>query len=447
MRLKNIIVVAAVAAVIPVAVSATRAAREAAPATAPAPDVATSRTRAARATPAGDTLSYDGLLVSIDRRIQGYQTRSASRSDDWLIRTHLASALLDRARLTGRIEDYERVQKVLDETLAIPSGAAGAAEIAARLHFAVHRLDAAEAFVDQMEATQGLKATTRTTVTLLRAQIAMQRGDHPAAFEGFSDVAARVPAMGLPELALYLAKTGEPLEAENLLIEALERAEAKDDPQRRAWLRLQMAQIAMDRGAYRVALERLALAEEELPGWWQIQEKVGEAYTGVGDKELAITAFEGALKKNELPQLMDALAGAYQHAGRSAEAKPLIERAAVLWKDHLRRMPEVAMGHGLHHFLQFGPAETALELARANHAARPGGEAPVLLARALLNVNRAEEALTVLQPAMKTRYVGASVHDAASRVHAALGQTAEADAERERCFAINPFFQDQLHSH
>ena len=71
----------------------------------------------------------------------------------------------------------------------------------------------------------------------------------------------------------------------------------------------------------------------------------------------------------------------------------------------------------------------------------------MVLARALLKMNQAEEALAVLGETMKTRYVSASLHDAASKAHAALGHTAEADAERERCFAINPFFQDQLHSH
>ena len=68
-------------------------------------------------------VTYASLLDDLDARIAGLQARADQRPGDWLTRMHLGSALLDRAGLTNRIEDFERVQTVLDEAFAIaPDG-------------------------------------------------------------------------------------------------------------------------------------------------------------------------------------------------------------------------------------------------------------------------------------------------------------------------------------
>jgi tetratricopeptide (TPR) repeat protein len=449
MRLpQTLAAVVVLAIVVPAAVVATRAARDRASAEgAPgASSTTTPSARPARPPPESKKQTYADLLAEYDRSIKTLRRRCDQFPKEWLSFSKLASAQLQRASLTAQIDDLEAVQKTLEQALALQPGLAGPLDVAARYNFSIHRLEAAEAFLDRQEKRKIPQKGEATAIALLRAQIALQRGDYQAAFDGLGNVAAGDPEAAAAELALYHAWTGEPDQAESLLQEALE-ATPPREPRRRAWLRLQLAQLTMDRGKYRDALQRLEQADAELPGWWQVHEKMGEAYGALGEKDRAITAFKYALELNELPQLMDALAGAYEHAGRKDEAKPLIEKAAALWKDHMKRLPEAAMGHGLYHELQFGTPERSLELARANVALRPGGEAQILLARALLKAGQAEEALAVAQRTLKTRFRSAALHDVAAKAHAALGHTTEADAERERCFALNPFYQDTLHSH
>jgi len=91
--------------------------------------------------------------------------------------------------------------------------------------------------------------------------------------------------------------------------------------------------------------------------------------------------------------------------------------------------------------------DPALELALANHALRPGGEAHVLLARAHLKAGQPAEALAVAERALATPYRTAGLHDVAAKAHAALGHKAESEAQISLCYAINPYFMGDDHSH
>ncbi|MBC8071817.1 MAG: hypothetical protein IAG13_26055, partial [Deltaproteobacteria bacterium] len=335
---------------------------------------------------------YTELLAETDQRIDALQSRVNDRPDDWLIRLHLGSVILERAGLTNDPDDFARVQALLDESFAIARTGSGPLLLAARFNFAIHRLQIAEHYLDLMDRRAMQKSEEQAVARVLRAQIAVQRGEYASAFEGLSEVAAALPAAATTELALYHAKTGNPAEAEALLEAALASTSA-DDPRRRAWLRLQLGLVAMNRGDHLQALERLRAADDELPGWWLVQEHIAEAYSRLDHHREAIAIYDELVRTGGLPQHMDALARAYQHAGEPELAEPLIARAAAAWEQQLASFPESAMGHGLEHHLQFGTPERALELALANFAVRPGGDARVALARAYLGAGRPIEAL------------------------------------------------------
>ncbi|MBK9757642.1 MAG: hypothetical protein IPO88_29875 [Nannocystis sp.] len=401
---------------------------------------------AARSGVAASGASYSALLAELDERIDGLQRRANKRPDDWLIRGSLGSALHERAGLTNQLADFDRVQAVLDEAFAIAPTGSGPLLVAARFNYSVHRLAGAEKYLDLMDRRAVPRGDEQLLARVLRAEIAVQRGQYEVAFKALGEVAAVAPVAAKAELALYHAKTGHSVEAQALLAETLASTDT-NDPRRRAWIRLQLGIIAMERGELVVAMEQLRGADAELAGWWLVHEHIAEIHTRRANLDKAITIFEELVRTADLPQHMDALAGLYQRTGRAQEAEALITRAGARWEQQLARWPESAMGHSLQHHLQFGTPERALELALANEAARPGGEAQVLLALAYLRSDRAADALAVAERALATPYRTARLHDVAAKAHAALGHTAAAEEQVALCLAINPGYSSEDHSH
>jgi Tfp pilus assembly protein PilF len=396
--------------------------------------------------PAAAKPGYPALLADLDRRIDGLQRRADGRPGDWLTRQHLASALLERAGLTQRLDDFDRVQAVLDEAFTgIPEGT-GPVLVAARFNLAVHRLAAAEKYLDMIDRRRIPLRDDQVATRLLRAQIALQRGDYDIAGDLFLQVAAAAPTFAAAESAIYHANTGDPEKARRLLTEALASTPA-DDPQRRAWIELQLGLLALRRGELPTALAHLQAADAELPGWWLVQEHLAELHVRRSQHDQAVALYEKIVRTADLPQHMDALAALHRHLGEPAKADELVARAAARWEQHLARYPEAATGHALQHYLRFGPPERALELALADHAARPSGEAKVALARAYLKNGKPAEALAVAGQALASPYRSAALHDVAAKAHLALGDTAAAEAEVSRCYAIDPYYAGDDHTH
>jgi tetratricopeptide (TPR) repeat protein len=395
--------------------------------------------------PSAETKSgYAVMLDDVDARIDSLQARAAERPDDWLLRMHLGTAMLDRAGLTHDVADYDRLQHVLDEAFTIAPHGSGPLLLAARFNFSIHRLAVAEDYLDRMDRRALQKGDEVVAASILRAQIAFQRGEHEKARAGLEEVAEVVPAAASAELALYHAKTGAPERADALLADALAQTSPRD-ARRRAWILLQRGLVAMDRGAYLHALEHMQDADAELSGWWLVQEHVAEVHGRLGHHGKALAILEELVRAHEMPQHMDALALARRHAGQ--DIGDLVERAGGRWADWFARWPEAAMGHGLEHELQFGEPVRAVELAEANHAARPGGDAKVALARAYLVAKRPADALAQARIALATPYRTVALHRVAADAHAALGETAAAAEELARCVAINPSCEAQQHSH
>jgi len=391
-------------------------------------------------------VSYASLLAEIDARIDGLQTRANDRPKDWLIRMHLAGTLLERASLSNRVADHDRIQAVLDEAFATAAAGSGPVVVAARFNFSIHRLAEAEKYLDMIDRRAVPRADDQGIARVLRADIAVQRGQYEAALAGLTEAAAVVPAMANVSLALYHAKTGKPDEAAALLAAAYA-STSPNDPQRRAWMKLQLGILAMDRGELQPAMQHLHDAEAELASWWLVREHIAEVHDRRDEHAEAIAIYEELVRTSDLPQHMDALAGLYRHTGEPEKAEELITRAAARWEQHLERFPESAMGHALQHHLQFGTPERALELALANVALRPGGDAQVTLARAYLKAEKPAEALAAVERVLATPYRTARLHDVAAQAHTALGNTAAAEEQLTLRLAVNPRFTSADHSH
>jgi tetratricopeptide (TPR) repeat protein len=215
--------------------------------------------------------TYATVLEELDVRIRALEKRAETRTDDWLVRAHLASLLLERAGLTHAPADEARVQRVLHEAFAIAPAGSGPLLVAARFEAYSHRFARAEELLDELDARPLSKSHDRVAAQLLRAEVALERGRHADALAALRDVGEA----GRTVLALYHAKTGGRIEAEAILHQALHDADPGDKKQL-AWIGLQLGKLAMDAGRLDEALARFRAADAALPGWWMIEARIAE---------------------------------------------------------------------------------------------------------------------------------------------------------------------------
>lgn len=378
--------------------------------------------------------TYAQEKAALDEAIAKGESLVASRPDDGLLPLEVAGLLLERARLTGDYGDFGRAAAVL--AAKAPSAGAAAAHclLSARLDYTLHRLAA---------AGKRLAACPPQADALEAASLAADIDFHSGRYrEAEATYRRLVNGPGLPghyvRLALHRAKTGAPGEAAALL-EAAERRYHGTSATMRAWLKLQRAIVAMDRGRLDEALAILRLAQDAMPGWWLVDEHVAEVLALQGEDGKALAIYRDVVARTGMPEYRDALADLEEKAGRREVAATLRREARAAYEARLTAFPEAAAGHALDHFLgDAAAANRALELALANHRTRPAGEAAIALARAYLGVGQPARAEALLRQEHARGWDTAESHWVLAEALAKRGNDRAAQASREAALARNP---------
>ncbi len=102
----------------------------------------------------------------------------------------------------------------------------------------------------------------------------------------------------------------------------------------------------------------------------------------------------------------------------------------------MKRYPHAMTGHALDYYLEKGDVAKALELARKNHQVRPGGEAKVKLACALVLNAEFAEARSVIEAALASPFDPAQLHATASVIYGKSGDAAKAKKHADRANAL-----------
>jgi len=385
------------------------------------------------AAPAPTRPSYAAELRKLDAAIAEGPSLIAKRPDDALVRLEVAALHLERARLTGAYEDYGRAEALL---AALPDAARtlpAACMARAKLHYTLHRLSRAMAALAQCPSLPDDQSAG------LRADIAMQSGRYAEAEAAYR---ALVNGIGLSpqyvQLAHLRGRTGAPGEAAALL-EAAERRYHGGSPTMKAWLKLQRGLLALDRGRLDEALAMYRLASDELTGWWLVDEHIAEVLALEGRTEDARRIYKDVVERTGAPEFLDALADLEAQAGRDAEARALAARARPIYEQRLAGFPEAAAGHALGHFMRdAADAKLALALAQRNHAARPGGEAVVELAKAWLLAGQPRKAVPLLQAELARGWDTAEAWWVLGEALERAGQRERSPAARAKALQRNP---------
>ena len=376
------------------------------------------------------------------------QLAAAERADErypsqWMRVERVAGLYIARARLTGDHDDYLRAEELLERAFEIAPEGSGPLLTRAHLAFTLHRMSDVEPDLAQAERALIVRPTTRADIAGLRGDVALHTGRIEAAERLHREADELDPHAGSAFRVAYdLWQTGRFAEAERWL--TLAEARVQGGGKDAAWMALQRGLVHLDRGQLDEALGHYRRADRLFAGWWLVEEHIAEIHALRGEHEEAERRYRELIRRTGSPEFMDALAGVLEARGEDAEARTWIARATEVYERQLETLPEASYGHALDHFLEHGEPARALELARANHALRPSGEATVGLARALMRSGEAEAAREPLEALLATPYRTAALHATASRLYDATGDATRAAEQAELARAIDPGAVDDL---
>lgn len=391
----------------------------------------------------GGPRSFARAITEANATVEGAALDVRTGPGDWLVEERLANALIARARLTGSFADYAAAQAALDRAFAAAPKGAGPHPTQLALDFAMHRLDRAEETLDAIDKYAVPDDALRTEATLTRGDLAFYHGDYAGALKSYRSAGASESDPGtLLRMANHLARTGQPDQA-IALIDRCEATARLPNAHYLADLALRRGTIELQRGRLDAAGRQFDRAAELFPGWWLASAHRAQMLALSGEYPRAIAAFLAIVQRTPSPEAMDALAALYRASGDRDRSTFWADQARMIWNERLRLFPEASYGHAVEHLLAFGDPATALDLARRDHANRPYGLTATALAWALIANNEPRRALAVIGPVLRSQWVSAESHLAASQAHLLLGEVDQGDAEHRAAIEINPHAADR----
>ena len=225
---------------------------------------------------------YEASVQRLDDVIGSLTARASRNASDWFTLGQLAAEYLERARLTGSLDDYRLAERAIDTAFERAPHGAGPFLLRARLNFAMHRFERIEPDLQAAESRVLVDDHLRAAIEGLHADVALLEGRLEEAGAGFERALALHDDMtGRARLARFLWITGDVARAEHVYREALGRYHGQS-PQPVAWTHLQLGLMDLESGRLDAAMEHYRDADAALPGWWLIEEHMAEAMASQG---------------------------------------------------------------------------------------------------------------------------------------------------------------------
>lgn len=386
----------------------------------------------------GQPVTAVGARADLDRSIANARSRLGAPGASWGDYAALADFFASRARLTGAYTDFAAAGRLLDRAFAIAPAGAGPHMARAQLNIALHRLPAAEPDIAAINRYAAPDDALLSEALQFTGDIAFYSGRYTEAREAYETAQRRVPSLsGDLRLSAWHARLGDPQIARAFLEQADSRI---GGPQQllRAYIEMRRAQLDVDAGRWIEAERRLHRADDIFPGYQPVELRLAAMRALNGAPDDAVAIYRRVADRDRAPEAFDGLASLYRARGDVPEARRWAGDARALWEARLAVLPEAALGHAAAHWLAFEDSGQGLALARRNYAARPYGDAAIVLAQALVANQEPGEALAVLQPHLAAGWRAASAHAVAAEAQALMGEARKAEAARRAALAINP---------
>jgi tetratricopeptide (TPR) repeat protein len=344
-----------------------------------------------------------------------------------------------RSRYATDYTDLAEANRILAAARAAAPGNTGPLLSQAVLGMMSHRLGATEQALGIID-TWAVQPDPGDMAEIdgLRGDLAFYRGDMAGAGALYAKAGAEAGGAAVAYRRANLAKARGEYDAaiQHLLRSAT--GSPRETPFQHAGTALQIGSVEQARGNYAAARKWFAVADEQFPGYWLFEAHRAQAKAIAGDLSGGIALMRRVAEAHPAAEVMDALAMLLRTSGEATESRAWAARAGAEWDRRLALAPEAAYGHALEHELVFGTPDRAIDLARKNLAARPYGEARVMLATALVMGGRYDPALAELDRAEASGWRSAPLYALKTQIFELTGRKADADKAREAALALNP---------
>lgn len=340
-------------------------------------------------TAAGDL--HDRLGNDID-----FYRKKGEETNSWIQLERVANAHMNRARLTGNIEEYLLAKKAIDDAFGMAVEGAGPFVTRAHYHYMIHEIGKVDADIANAEKKLLKKDHELAEIAAMRGDLAFHRADLDGARQHYTEsLAIDETASTVGRLALLDLKTGNYDAARKGYEKSAELS--KREPYSHSWALLHRGIVELETDNVADALTWYEKADAAFSGWYLVEEHIAEAKLLLGDPDAAIALYESILARTPSGEFMAAMAESYAAKGDEAKEKEWLDKARAAFERDIAKLPSAASGHALEFYLDHDH-KRALELAKSNFELRPNHESRLLLAQAHLANGSQKEAEEVLRP-------------------------------------------------
>ena len=297
---------------------------------------------------ASSVIHYQTELKQVNDRLNALQASLDDTSTAWTTRELLALTYLDRARLSGSIDDYRAADETIKQVFQQSSNQVGPYLTRATIHVALHRYKQAEDDLSKANNALIITDETQHKINGLLGDARLKTDLIGEAEILFKQLERNNPSMqSAARLAQLKLQLGDFAQADYWLDIADERIIARS-AYHLAWLHLQRGIVDLEQSELAQALTHFNEANQKFPGYWLIEEHIAEVYTLTGRTQEAISLYRDIVERTQLPSMMAALANALEvldDTELEQEINSWKSRSTSLFNAILVDYPELASGH------------------------------------------------------------------------------------------------------
>ncbi len=381
------------------------------------------------------TTSYDRLMTNLESQLSSARKLYDLKPDSVSTTRTYASHKFSMSQVSGDLAGMDASGEMVTKVLEKKPGDVALHLLRARVHFALHRWDAADkdlAIVRKAKPDHG-------ALPRMEAEFLWNQGKVKEARQAIEAMAKEKNTWSAhARLAALHFALGDYETADNTFAKA-ETLYRDTSPVPLAWLYVQRGLLRLHTGRFEEAKVFYEAAVERAAGYPMAVEHLAEIEMLLGNTERAKTLYESVVKATDNPEFHIALAGVHEEQGDKAAAKASRDRARARNLRLIERFPAAMSGHGADFFLEEGEDhKVALSLLTRNAKDRPNADSFQALAEAQLANGKTKEAKTSIDKALASEVRRAEIFWTAARVAHVQKQEEKSQAFKAKALKLNP---------